>query len=131
MSEAQPRKRPARQRRHRTGLKTKLPTIAALDKRTRSAAVVLELRSELISDQGGEANLSAAKRQAIDRAAVTGAMLEALEVNYLRDATIDIGEYTTLLNTHLRYLSALGFSRQSRNITPRFDQLLYEDSVAA
>ena len=131
MSDTQPKKRtPASQRRKRKHLKVELPALATLDRRCRATQIVFERRSQLIEDLGGPSQLSTAKRALIDKASVLDVYLEAASSRWLSGEPLDISAYATLCNTLNRTLGLLGLERVARNVTPSFDQLMYESAAA-
>jgi hypothetical protein len=118
------KQKPARERRHRKGLKIQLPQLSALDRRTRAFQLVLEARGRLLSDLGGEAVLSAMQIQLIDRAAVLAVVLEAAEAEWLQGKSFDLSAYVTGANALNRLLGALGLKRVARDVTPGFRDLI-------
>ena len=125
------KRKPASQRRKRKHLKVALPSLSQLDRRTRAVQLVYERRSQIIEDLGGPSQLSTAQLALVDKAAVMDTWLEATSAAWLSGEPLDISAYATICNALNRTLQLVGLERKPRNITPRFDQLLYEDSVAA
>lgn len=117
MSNPKAKKPPARERRSRK-LKVLLPTIGSLDRRTRAAQIVIELRDQIFSDLGGSDHVSAAQRQIVDRAAMLSAVLEAAEVSFLKGEDFDVGSYATLAAVQARLLTALGLKRMIKDVSP-------------
>lgn len=117
MAAEKTQKTPARQRRKRR-LKIEMPTIGSLDRRTRAAQIVLELRKAICSDLGGEDRISAAQAQIVDRASMLSAVLEAAEVNFLKGEEFDAGQYATLAAVQARLLTSLGLKRTLKDVSP-------------
>jgi hypothetical protein len=100
------------------GPKAKLLTLGDLDGRTRAAQVVKQTISAIVSDLGGEQNISTAEQQLIESAAVTGAMCESLATRWLLGEAVDPSQYATLSNAQRRLLETVGLRRVQRDITP-------------
>jgi hypothetical protein len=99
------------------GRKGRLVTLADLDQRTRAAQRVNDVMGAIESDLGGSDHLSTAQRVLIQRCAVMAAIIEDQEARFARGEPIDIGPYTTLVNSLRRVLADLGLERRSRDVT--------------
>src|SRR5262245_32415489 len=97
--------------------KSKLSTLAELDHRTTSARMARNLIADLTSDLGGSDVVSAAERQIIQRAAITGAILEDMEAQWLAGGQIDFAIYLPLANMQRRQLESIGLKRAPRDVT--------------
>lgn len=98
-------------------LKTKLATLDQLDGRTIAAKQARALMADIESDLGGRDELSTAELQLIQRAAITGAILEDVEAAWLAGGQIDAATYTALGNAQRRYLETVGLKRTPRDVT--------------
>jgi hypothetical protein len=91
--------------------KAKLLTLDRIDGRTLAAKSVREMMSAIQSDLGGIEQLSTAELQIVQRAAVTGAILESMETEWLSGGPIDAPTYVALGNAQRRYLESVGIKR--------------------
>jgi hypothetical protein len=98
--------------------KTKLLTLADLDRRTAAYKRTCAIISSLQADLGGADRLSCAQLQLIQRAAMLGAILEDQESRWLAGEPIDPGAYATLSNAQRRLLADLALERRARDVTP-------------
>jgi hypothetical protein len=73
--------------------------------------------ADIESDLGGRDELSTAELQLIQRAAITGAILEDMEAAWLAGGQIDAATYTALGNAQRRYLETVGLKRTPRDVT--------------
>jgi hypothetical protein len=96
---------------------TKLATLDQLDGRTLAAKAARDTIASIASDLGGADQLSTAEMQIIQRAAVTGAILEDMEAQWLSGAPIDAPTYVALGNAQRRYLETVGLKRAPRDVT--------------
>ncbi|TIL70370.1 MAG: hypothetical protein E5Y59_02980 [Mesorhizobium sp.] len=88
-----------------------------MDGRSAIARRIRELLSELIKDMGGDP--SSPKLVIAKRAAVLAAWCECAEAKLAKDDTaLDIGTYTTAINTLRRLLTDIGLERKAKDITP-------------
>jgi hypothetical protein len=104
--------------------KTKMLTLDQLDGRTAAAKYIRELMSSIEADLGGRDGLSTGELQLIQRIAVTGAVIEHLESEWLAGGSIDIPSYSALSNTQKRLLETVGLKRVPRNVSPTLSQYL-------
>jgi hypothetical protein len=74
----------------------RLTTLAELDGRTIAAKQAHATISAIESDLGGAENITTAKRQIIESAAVTSAMVADLGSRWLAGEQIDLALFTTL-----------------------------------
>ena len=98
--------------------KVRLRTLNDLDRRTRAAQEVFQLRDDLAADLGGWDHLSAMQRELVENSAVLGAMLKDASAAYLSGTPIDLAEFMALTNAQRRLLADLGLERRARNATP-------------
>ena len=102
----------------------RLTTLAELDGRTIAAKQAHATISAIESDLGGAENITAAKRQIIESAAVTSAMVADLGSRWLAGEQIDLALFTTLCNSQRRLLESVGLDFQAKNVTPTLSQYL-------
>ncbi|MET0723167.1 MAG: hypothetical protein ABWY64_20425 [Tardiphaga sp.] len=95
-----------------------------LDRRTRAYQRIKETRAEVISDLGGEDQLSTLERIAADNVAMLDTMLKDVSARWLHGEAIDAADIATLQNTFNRTAAALGWQRRSRDVTPSLDAYL-------
>jgi hypothetical protein len=95
-----------------------------IDRRTTAYRKAVDLIDAIESDLGGADRLSTGERQLIQRAAVTGAMLEDQEARWLSGEMIDPALYATLGNAQRRMFEAVGLRRRPRDVTPKLSSYL-------
>jgi hypothetical protein len=103
------------------GNKVKLLSLADIDRRTRAYQRTAELIAAVETDLGGTEQLSTGERQIVQRAAVTGALIEDLEARWLQGFPIDPALYATLGNAQRRYFETVGLARRAKDATPQDD----------
>jgi hypothetical protein len=92
--------------------KLRLLTLDSIDRRCRASRRVRDLIAALEAEAGGAGTLSASDKQLIQRAAITGAVLEDLEAKMIAgDESVDPLVLATLGNTQRRALEAVGLKR--------------------
>jgi hypothetical protein len=96
--------------------KAKLLTIDDIDGRTSSARAARDLMADITADLGGSDMVSTAEKQIIQRAAITGAILESMEAKWLAGGQIDMAVYVPLANLQRRHLEAVGLKRQPKPV---------------
>ena len=106
--------------------KTKLATLADLDGRTVAARMAKDTISAIESDLGGAENITTAKRQIIESAAVTSAMVADMGSRWLAGEQIDLALFTTLCNSQRRLLESVGLDFRAKDITPSIEQIAQE-----
>lgn len=104
----------------RRGRKGRLVTLDSLDQRTGAAKRVRELAGAITSDLGGD--ITAAQSVLVQRASIMAAIIEDQEARFARGEPIDIGPYTTLVNSLRRVLADLGLKRIAKDATLTLDQ---------
>ena len=102
--------------------KLRLLTLDQLDHRTAAAKRCRDLIAAIELDLGGSDRLSTGERQIIQRAAITGAVLEDIETRWLAGEPIDPARYATLGNAQRRLLETIGLRRRARDVTPSVDE---------
>ena len=109
--------------------KTRLLSLADIDRRTRAYQRTAELIASVESDLGGSAHLSTGERQIVQRAAVTGALIEDLEARWLRGDEIDPATYCTLSNAQRRLFETVGLKRVARDVSADLDSWAAEKAA--
>lgn len=99
------------------GSKVRLKTLDDLDRRTRAAQAVFELRDRLVDDLGGKDRLSIMQTELINNAACLGAMLKDSAASYLQGEPIDLTEYMALTNAQRRLLADLGLEKRIKDVS--------------
>lgn len=100
------------------GEKTRLRTLADVDRRTLAGKAAFRLRDDLAADLGGWDRLSAMQRELVENTAVLGAMLKDYAAAYLTGEPVDLAEFMALTNAQRRLMADLGLERRAANITP-------------
>ena len=106
--------------------KARLLTLNSLDQRTVAAKQARDTISAIEADLGGAENITTAKRQIIESAAVTSAMVADLGSRWLAGEQIDLALFTTLCNSQRRLLESCGLEFRAKDITPSIDQIAQE-----
>lgn len=104
--------------------KARLRSLNELDGRTNAAKRARALVEAIESDLGGSDRLTAGEREIVQRAAITSAMLENIEVEWLTGNEVDIGAYCALTNNLRRLLTTVGLERRPRDVTLDLDKYL-------
>jgi hypothetical protein len=115
------------------GDKVRLLSLHDLDRRTAAYKRTMDLIEQIEADAGGHDRLSTGERQIIQRAAVTAALAEHLETQWLSGEEIDPGLYCTLGNALRRLLETVGLRRVPRDVSPLDDEGLraYREEFAS
>lgn len=103
--------------------KQRLLSLGDIDGRTKAFRKTLDLIACIEEDLGGCDQLSTGQRQLIQRAALTGALLEDLEAKWLAGEPIDPALYATLGNAQRRLFETVGLRRVPRDVTSLGDIL--------
>ena len=98
--------------------KTRLLSLGDVDRRCTAYRKTADLIDAIEADLGGPDHLSTGERQIIQRAALTGALLEDLEARWLAGEPIDPALYATLGNAQRRLFETVGLKRVPRGVTP-------------
>jgi len=106
------------------GRKVRLMCLADLDGRTKARKAADKLLSDLVSDMGGAAQVSAGRMALAEHAAVLDAMAKHQGALFLRGDPIDVSEYGTLTNALRRLLETIGLERRAKDITPSLSNYL-------
>jgi hypothetical protein len=104
--------------------KARLLTLNSLDQRTVAAKQARDTIAAIERDLGGD--ITTAKRQIIESAAVTSAMVADLGSRWLAGEQIDLALFTTLCNSQRRLLESVGLEFRAKDITPSIDQIAEE-----
>ena len=104
--------------------KVRLLTTADLDRRTKATQVALETRDSIMSDLGGEDQLSTLERLMVENAAFSSTVLRDAHVRWLKGEPAPVTELATLENTFNRTAQALGLARRAKDVTPDLSQYL-------
>lgn len=97
--------------------KTRLLTLADLDRRTKAAQVADTIRSAIITDLGGEDRLSTLELIQAENAAMDAVVLRDMHVRWLKGEPISMTEMLSVENALNRTAAALGTSRRPRDVT--------------
>jgi len=86
------------------------------DKRTKVWRAASEREAALVSDAGGDENLSHAKRSLIRRAVFLELLAETQEMKFTAGEPVDVGAYTQAFNSMLGAYRLLGLERRARPV---------------
>jgi hypothetical protein len=96
------------------------------DKRTKVWRAATEREAALVSDAGGDENLSHARRSLIRRAVFLELLAETQEMKFTAGEPLDIGAYTQAFNSMLGAYRVLGLERRARP-TETLHDLMYSN----
>jgi hypothetical protein len=97
--------------------------LPGVDGRTASARRYQDLVANLVSDAGGNAQMSEARRQLIRRFAALAVCAENMEAKLANGEPIDLAEHCQISSTLVRLASRLGINRATKLVTPLRDYL--------
>jgi hypothetical protein len=80
--------------------------------------------SSIEADLGGATGCRPANSNSSNESAVTGAVIEHLESEWLAGGSIDVASYSALSNTQKRLLETVGLKARPRNVSPTLSQYL-------
>jgi hypothetical protein len=98
--------------------------LSDLDQRTNAAKLAQQVRANIISDLGGEDQLSTLERLACEHAALASAVVADSYTRWLKGEQIALSELATVQNAFLRVAGSLGFSRRAKDISKSIDTYL-------
>lgn len=107
----------------------RLATLDQLDGRTSAARAARDLIADLESDLGGSDAVTTAEKQIIQRIAITGAILEDLEAQWLASGQIDMTVYLPLANMQRRHLESIGLQRRAKPVESLSEYLRKKDEA--
>jgi hypothetical protein len=110
--------------------KARLLSLHDIDRRTAAYQKTVALITAIEADLGGSDRISTGERQIVQRAALTGALVEDLETRWLQGQPIDPAVYCTLANCQRRLLETVGLRRVPREVVPSPLQYLAAQAVA-
>ena len=102
--------------------RTRLLSLDDLDRRTRAFQVAHDTKHSIVSDLGGEDQLSTLELIQAENAAIDAAILRDLQVRWLHGEGVEAATLATLENTFNRTAAALGTKRRTREVTPSLDE---------
>lgn len=98
--------------------------LAQADGRSREARRFKDVFGDLIIHLGGDGHVSEARRHLAKRATALIVWCETVESKLAAGEELDIGPYTTGINSLRRLLSDLGLDPVARDITPSLGEYL-------
>ena len=110
-------------------LKARLLDLSDLDQRTNAAKLAQSVKSAILADLGGEANLSTLERLACEHAALASAVVADSYTRWLKGENVALTEIATVQNAFLRIAGSLGFSRRARDVTTTIDRYLEKENA--
>jgi len=108
-----------------------IPGLGLIDGRTRQARMYGQAVSDVVSDLGGEENISRAELEIIRRAAGLSVLAAMAESRLLAGDEINIAELVSVVNAQRRILATLGLKRLARDITPSLREAMSRKPEAA
>jgi hypothetical protein len=103
-------------------------TLDDLDRRTLAAQRALAMHERLVAERGGAENLSILRYEMTKSVAVLSAMVEDLQVRWLKGEPIDSAAIGTLLNARRREAEVIGIDPAPRDVTPDLREYLAQKS---
>jgi hypothetical protein len=97
--------------------------LPGVDGRSAPARRYQDIVASLVSDAGGNAEMSEARRQLIRRFAALAVCAEALEAKLANGEAIDLAEHCTISSTLVRLAHRLGLNRHAKMIPSLADYL--------
>lgn len=98
--------------------KTRLLSLADLDKRTTAARQAVELRDSLLAERGGADRMSVLSLALVDSVATLTAMISDAQARWLRGDPIDPATLATLINARRREAELVGINPGPLDVTP-------------
>ena len=111
-----------------TGPKSRLLTLDDLDRRTKAAQRAFDLHDRLVAERGGAESMSVLRYSMTRSVAVLSAMVEDMQVKWLRGERVDPAAIATLLNARRREAEIVGIDPLPKDVTP--DLKTYLDARA-
>ena len=100
------------------GPKSRLLTLDDLDRRTKAAQRAFDLHDRLVAERGGAESMSVLRYSMTRSVAVLSAMVEDLQVKWLRGERIEPATIATLLNARRREAEIVGIDPLPKDVTP-------------
>jgi hypothetical protein len=100
--------------------------IDEIDRRTRAWKRYQTIRNAVLSDMGGEANVSEIQRQLISKFATLALQLEVLETAAIEGKPVDLDLFGRCAGHLRRIAETLGLKRVPRDVTPTLDDIARE-----
>lgn len=97
--------------------------LPGVDGRSAQARRYQDLVASLVSDAGGNAQMSEARRQLIRRFAALAVCAEGLEAKLANGEEIDLAEHCQISSTLVRLATRLGINRHAKVVAPLKDYL--------
>lgn len=104
----------------RTGLD--VPGLGLVDGRSREARLYGQAVADVVSDLGGDENVSRAEMELVRRAAGLSVLAALAESKLLAGEDMDISELVSVGNAQRRILATLGLQRRAIDTTPTLEQ---------
>jgi hypothetical protein len=100
------------------GGKSRLLTLDDLDRRTKAAQRAFDLHDRLVAERGGAESMSVLRYSMTRSVAVLSAMVEDMQVKWLRGERVDPAAIATLLNARRREAEIIGIDPELKDVTP-------------
>lgn len=101
-----------------------IPTIDALDRRTRPYRRYEAIRDAVLSDMGGEENTSEVQRQLVAKFSTLALQLKSMEAAAIEGNEINLDLFGRCAGHLRRIAEALGMKRVARDVTPSLTEYL-------
>ena len=98
--------------------KARLLSLKDLDQRSRAYTTAVNTQAAIVSDLGGEGQLSTLEGLLARHAALNAAMIEDSYTRWLMGEPVPMAELIPAQNTFLRIAQALGIQRRPKDVTP-------------
>ncbi len=97
--------------------KTRLVGLQDLDRRSRAYQTATNVKANIISDLGGESELSTLETLLAGHAALAASVVEDSHVRWLSGEPVELQELSLVQNAFMRIAQALGLRRRAKDIT--------------
>jgi hypothetical protein len=99
-----------------------VPGLGLVDGRTREARLYGQAVADVVSDLGGDENVSRAELELVRRAAGLSVLAAVAESRLLAGEDVNISELVSVGNAQRRILATLGLQRRAVDTTPTVEQ---------
>ena len=108
-----------------------VPGLGLVDGRTREARLYGQAVADVVSDLGGDDNVSRAELELVRRAAGLSVLAALAESRLLAGEDMDISELVSVGNAQRRILATLGLQRRAVDTTPDLQTYLARKAAEA
>jgi len=108
-------------------LKARLLDLDHLDKRSRAFSTATNIKSAVISDLGGQENISTLEGLLAGHAGLAAALCEHAYTQWLSGEAVQLSDIALVQNAFLRLCSALGVERRAKDVSKSIDSYLQDN----